>query len=202
MRGQGWMRFGSAAAVALLLAGGCGGLVTVPISVPLGSNSDFDVESGVPVAKTFNTTINNDSGLQIGNGSIQLDPNAISVTPDQAKLVQGELPIPETCGDACTAANVADEVCTSVCNAGAVNVFIWVGLTSDTDPMATGDAYGPFVVELNGSAEPISIDPSTVVLKDKTKQAINAGEARITIQVISPYAGTVTIESILVNAGL
>jgi len=182
--------------------GGCASVVpTIPLPINLGSNADFDVQSGVPTSKTFATNFTNNSGISLGSGSIQIDPSSIAVTPDQGKVLQ-TIPIPDTCGDACVGANVSAEICTSVCNAGTVNIRVWVGLSNETDPMATGDAYGPFVVTLDGEANPISIDPETADLQDKTKQAINEGQARVTVQVISPYTGVVTLDAITVNAGL
>jgi len=183
--------------------GGCGGfLPTIPLPVQLGSNADFDVESGVPSTKTFGTTFSNDSGVAIGSGSIEIDPTAITVTPDQAKTAQGTLPIPETCGDACSTANVSSELCNSVCNLGQVVVTVWVGGATDTNPQLTGDEYGPYIVTLDGEASPISVQPNTVQLQQKTIDAINAGAANVTVQVVSPYGGVISLTSIQINAGL
>ncbi|MCB9850293.1 MAG: hypothetical protein H6817_06270 [Phycisphaerales bacterium] len=202
MRKRTGVLFLCAVAGATWQLGGCGGALTVPITIPLGNSKTFDVTSGDPASKTFTSTGTNDSGITIGSGSIMIDPSVLTVTPDQSKTLQTTLPIPDTCGVACALANQSEATCTAVCNSGDVVIRVWVGLQNEADPMATGDEYGPFVVTLDGEANPISIDPEQVGLQSKTLQAINEGVAKLTVQIISPYTGTVTLDSITVNAGL
>jgi hypothetical protein len=200
MRKAVWIGILAITAAATWQIGGCGGLLpTIPLSISLGGNADFDVESGVPSTKTFSRTFSNDSGVDIGSGSMAVDASAITVTPDQAKTLQG---IPETCGDACDLAGVPSATCNSVCNLGQVVVTVWVGAADEEDPQATGDEYGPYMVTLDGEANPVSIEPNSVQLQPKTIQAINDGEANVTVEVVSPFSGVVTLNSIRVNAGL
>jgi len=202
MRKVRWLPASGLVLLVGLQIGGCTNLLpTIPLEIKLGSSSSFDTTSGVPAAKTFTSNFTNDSGLEIGRGTLEIDPDAIDVTPDQSKTTQA-IPIPETCGAACSAAGVEGPLCTEVCNAGSVVVRVWVSLADEADPQQTGDEYGPYTVELDGEANPISVDPPTVELQEETIQAINAGSAKVTVEIISPYDGTVTLNALVVNAGL
>ncbi len=178
---------------------GCGGVLpTIPVPIPLGSASDFDVEAGTPRQQAFQTSGFNTGGLQVGRGSVELDPTVITVDEtdnDALQLI--------TCGDACALAGVDAATCTAVCEDGQLQVTIWVGLASEADTVcSTGDEYGPYLVTLDGENNPVSVDPSTATLQPKTIQAINNQAASICLEVISPVTGTVTIDSIILNAGL
>jgi hypothetical protein len=199
MRNRIGISLGIVALVGLVYLGGCAGLLpTITLPIQLGGNSQFDVVAGTPVAKTFTTTFNNDTGLAIGRGSIAVDPSALSGTPAAAKTLQATV----SCADACELAGALADLCNNVCGQQEVAVTVWVGLANESDPQQTGDQYGPFYVGLDDGNNGVSVTPDSVELQEKTLQALAEEAATITVEVVSPFTGTIALETIALNAGL
>jgi hypothetical protein len=185
-----------AGVVGALLLTGCGA-VTVQIPVDLGTGGEFDVEAGTPVSKTSSSTFDT-GGITVGGGSVQLDPEVISVDGTTAKMLQDG-----TCAQACELAGVADATCDQVCVEGNLIVSVAVGTFDEVATVCTtGDQYGPFTVEIDENGDAVSVTPSSATLQDKTIAALNAGQASFCVEVISPITGTVVVGNILLNAGL
>jgi hypothetical protein len=189
-----------AAGTVLALAGlltGCG-TITVPIPVNLGSNSNFNVEAGQPQSKTITSTGFDTGGVTLGQGSLTINPSAISVDEATAKLLQdGE------CNQACEAAGLPDATCTSVCTEGNLLISVAVGTLAESGTVCdTGDQYGPFTVTIDADGNATNVSPNSVTLQTKTLGALNAGEASFCVEVVSPVTGVVVVGSLQLNAGL
>lgn len=190
---------------AMILTTGCPSLIpTVPIDVDLddaGAGS-FDVVAGTPVQRTAQLT-GGGSSIDIGRGSVQLDPSVITYSPagGPAKGLLNAQAV-ENCQDACDAAGIDSELCSSVCADGQISVRVWVGTLDEIETVcATGDEYGPFLVTLE-NGEPTAVDPSSVTLTDETLNLLNGGDFSICVEVIAPEDGNVLIDSLRFNVGL
>lgn len=161
-------------------SGGCGpSLITIPVDVGLGSASTFSVQANTPEQKSFQTTFDT-GGLQIGGGSIALDPDVITVNPTQS---------------AKTASVLQDQLALEI--TVRVDDFDSVATVCDT-----GEQYGPFTVALDSNYVPVSVDPPTVTLSQATIDLLNSGQLSLCVDIVSPVDGTVIIGSLTFNVSL
>jgi len=179
------------------LTSGCAP-ITVPVPVELGGDASFDVVAGTPARKTFASEFS-DEGPTIGSGSVEIDPAALSLNRAAARVTGVA-----TCGAACDVAGVSEDTCNAVCNLGQVSVTVWIGLAGVSDVFTNGDMYGPFLVTLSGEDEGVMVEPNTVDFSGMTTtlQAFEERAATFGVEIISPEAGTVVLDSLTINAGL
>ncbi len=153
---------------------------TVPIS--LGGNGVFDVQAGEP--KTVQIARDNfdTGGITLGSGSMQIAPEAITVTPAGGAAGKG----------------------TANWQAGGTLVITgWIGPIDDVDTVCdTGEQYGPYTVELDENYVPVSVVPSSITLSQTTLDLLNGGAFSLCIEVVSPVTGTVTIDTLTFRVGL
>ena len=194
---------GTGAAAVFLVAcwtiGGCGtGVIQIPVSIPLGTAGELDVQAGQPSTRT-GTFSTGDIPIDIGSGSLRIDPDAITYDPSDAKVAQSA----PTCADACAAANIDSASCDAVCGLGQIEATLWIGLADELDTVCeTGDQYGPYTATLDDSGVVTDIDPGSLTFGEKTLEAFNAGGGTFCITVIAPYDGTVILDTIAGTVGL
>ena len=139
--------------------GGGGGSVTADFELGEGLD-EFQMEAGEP-SENRGTGTFDISGLTVKSGTVQLDPDAVTVTPADAG--------PEKAG-------------VSMADGGAFNltVTVWIAAVDElTTVCGGGEQYGPFEIALDGNYVPVSIEPSEVTLTQTTADLINAGEISI-----------------------
>lgn len=183
---------------------GCGGLLPqVEVPVELGGNSTFAVEPGVPVSKTLSSTFDN-GGIMVGNGSIAVKPDVVSVNRNSAKTAQAI----EGCTDACTLAGLSAAQCDQICADGEVHIVVRVaGGGQESTVCTSGDRYPPtaqadaYRVTLENDL-PTSVTPNTVQFTQGTINAFNAGSATFCITVIAGFSGEVILDEVTLSAGL
>ena len=166
--------------------GGCaGGLANLipeqAVDFGLGSGlGQFEVTAGQPTAKTGTGSF--DLGeYSVGRGSVELDPDAITVTPSDSSGNKGTVNLQQT---------------------NTLEIIVWIASVDAIDTVCeSGEQYGPYEVTLDEDYVPIAIDPSLITLSQSTLGLLNSGEFSLCIQVISPVDGTVTIESLTFNLG-
>ena len=135
---------------------------------------EFDMQAGVP-AENRGTGSFDITCPTAENGSIQLDPDAITVLlPDAGS---GKVSISQQ-GDA----------------AFRLAVTIEIAPVHELDTVCgSGDEYGPFDVGLDESYVPVSIQPHQVTVTQKTADLISQGEISICIRVEGDFDATVHI---------
>ena len=165
---------------------GCAGLGSLiplqTVAFDLGSGlGEFEVQAGQPARKT-GTGAFELPDITLGRGTVELDPDVITVTPADSGGAKGTVNLQQT---------------------SILEVTVWIASTDEVETVCeTGEQYGPYEVTLDENYVPISIDPPTVTLTQNTLDLLNAGEFSLCIQVVSPVDGTVTIESLTFNLGL
>lgn len=166
----------------LVVAGCSPASLQRPVDFELPDNAkSIEVEDGVSARATGVLTIDT-GGLEIGSGSIEIDPDVITITPADTSGGKGRI-------------NLHGE--------NTLDVTVWIAAPDELDTVCeTGDEYGLFEVELDEDYRPIGVSPSTITLKSRTRQLINEGSFSFCVEVVSPVAGTVTIEKFTLNLGL
>jgi hypothetical protein len=166
--------------------GGCGGglaslIPEQPVDFALGSGlGQFEVTAGQPAAKTGTGSF--DLGeYSVGRGSVELNPNVITVTPSASSGNKGTVNLQQTT---------------------TLEITVWIAASAEIDTVCeAGEQYGPYNVTLDEDYVPVAIDPPQVTLSQSTLDLLNGGEFSLCIQVVSPVDGTVTIESLTFNLG-
>ncbi len=160
--------------------GGCPQAIRIPVEFALpASLGAFTVQAGVPIQNDNILTVG-DSSLSPSNGTLRIDPSNIIIAGAQGG---GKVAIQQQGGTLTISAKIAaSEDLATVCE--------------------TGEEYGPFSVELDSSNQPVSVDPSSVVLSDNAIDLINVGEFALCIEIVSPIDGTVTITALNFSFGL
>ncbi|MBU0730791.1 MAG: hypothetical protein KKE17_11000 [Proteobacteria bacterium] len=75
-----------------------------------------------------------------------------------------------------------------------------IGSSSDLAIVCNdGAAYGPFVISVDDSNDPVSVEPATVTANPSTVQLINAGAFTICLQITSPVSGSLSASDLKVN---
>ncbi len=151
-----------------------------PSVIPLtGGFQSFDVTAGEPSQQSGTSDLG-DLPITLGSGSIEIDPSVITVTPSGS-----------------------GKFFTRLQDNDVLRITVWVGTIDEEETVCTtGDEYGPYDVTLDENLVPVSVDPSTVNLRDSTLDALNSGEFSLCVEVVSPVTGEVTIESLTFNLGL
>lgn len=157
-------------------------LFTVPVAFELGDSlGGFEVEASVTTTNRGTGALG-ETSIEIGSGTLNLSPSAITVTPADSGSGKGGV------------------------NQQAGEPLIVVARIAPLADLATvcetGEEYGPFSVELDENYVPVSVDPSSVTLTQDTIDLINIGEFSICLEVTSPVTGTVTIEQLDFRVGL
>ncbi len=176
------LTIGVAMVVGAFALNGCRQALRVAAEFQLGGGlGTFAVTAGEPVTNSGSGSLG-DAAVNIGSGSIILDPNDITVTPADTGGGKGTVNLQE---------------------GGTLVVRAWI---ASVDELATvcvdGEGYGPFNVELDADLQPVSVDPSSITLTQNTLDLINAGEFSLCIEVTSPVDGTVTIDALDFSLGL
>lgn len=155
-------------------------LPSPPIEVPLGSSlGEFELEADVPKQLAGTTTVDT-LGTTVVNGTLQIDPSAITISPTQsAKARQAQV------GGTNTA-----EVTVRIASAAEVST-----VCSD------GELYGPFTIEFNDDYVIQSITPSQVTLSQNTVDLLNSGQISLCIEAVMTIDGTISIASLVIQVG-
>lgn len=180
MRTRTWILIGILAVPCLQL-GGCLQQLRIPVEFGLGGALGiFAVEAGVPTQNRGTGELGN-SEIQPGSGSININPDNITVTPSNTSGGKGTVNF----------------------QGGTLTITAWIAAVDAIDTVCeTGEEYGPFSVELNEANQPVSVDPSSITLSQSTIDLINGGQFSLCIEVVSPIDGTVTIDALSFNLGL
>jgi len=187
MRGKTWATVFGVVILAVWQLPGCAGglgslipLQTVDFDLVSGLG-EFEVQAGQPARKTGAGAFELPD-ITLGRGTIELDPDVITVIPADSGGAKGAVNLQQT---------------------STLEVRVWIAPAAEVETVCeTGEQYGPYEVTLDENYVPISIDPSSVTLTQNTLDLLNVGEFALCIQVVSPIDGTVTIESLTFNLGL
>lgn len=191
--------------------------ISVPIDTGTTAIASYTLKAGVP-AEAKATISGFSTPLQIGSGSLQMVPSAISLTPTSGNK-KLELLMQSTCSaiDAaeafiasCLAAGSTQAECEAAvtqtaldCLGDANTLEITGWINDDANTLYTdGDKYGPFLVTFDGNGQAISVTPSNVELTDKTIALFNAGSFVVGFKLVIGQDATITIDTFTVNVGL
>jgi hypothetical protein len=182
----------------IVLAGGCGNLPLDEVSFDLDTLLGlFEVRAGVPEANTG--SLSPPQGLTPGVRSLSIDPTEITITPDSVGAGKTSIALQSTgsCLTDCGAAGVDAIRCANVCNGRELDIVVWIVSVLDADVVCgEGDGFGVFRVELDEAFAPTTVAPTSIPLTDAAAALINAGDARVCIEVIAPLDGRVRISSL------
>jgi hypothetical protein len=169
-------------AITCLPLAGCPQRIQIPAEFSLaGGLGTFEVQAGV-LKQNRGTGSLGDTQINIGSGTLRIDPAKITITPANGGGGKGTVNL-QAGGTLVVSASIAavdavDTVCES------------------------GEKYGPFNVALDVNNQPVSVDPSSVTLSQTTIDLINGGTFSLCIEVTSPIDGTVTIDALSFSLGL
>ena len=168
--------------IACLPLGGCPQRLQIPVEFSLaGGLGTFEVQAGV-LKQNRGTGALGDTQINIGSGTLRIDPAKITITPANGGGGKGRVNL-QAGGTLVVSASIASvEELDTVCE--------------------NGEKYGPFNVALDVNNQPVSVDPSSVTLSQNTIDLINGGTFSLCIEVTSPIDGTVTIEALNFDLGL
>lgn len=181
MRARAWMLTVVSVSITGLVLVGCqarrgGGGKSLQVAIPFNLSEglgEFEVEAGGfddnPGTGSFEVT-----GGEIRGGSLEIDPQVITVTPTgPGKEV---VALQET---------------------STLIITAWIAPIDEIDTVCGGgEQYGPYNVTLNEDNVPIAVDPPHIDLTDNTVDLLNGGEFSLCIRVESPIDATVRIESL------
>lgn len=123
------------------------------------------------------------SGINIGRGNLQINPNAVEFTPADAGSGKG--------------------LATYQSGSLVLDVTARIAAPTALETVCDdGESYGPYRVTLNEDFTVVSISPAAINLTQTTIDLINGGDFALCLEVTSPVAGTVTIFSLVLNLGL
>jgi hypothetical protein len=169
-------------ALGMVMVVGCPAPIQLPpIEVPLGSSlGEFELQADVPKQLSGTTAINT-GGTTVANGTLQLDPSAITITPaESAKVRQAQ-----------TAGTNTAVVTVRVASADAVSTVC-----------DEGEQYGPFTIEFDDDYVVQSVTPSQVTLSQNTVDLLNAGQISLCIEAVMSIDGTISIGSLVIQVGI
>lgn len=160
--------------------GGCNVLPLFSVDVPLGTGlGTFDVVAGETSRSSGQANFNPE--VELGRGTIALDPSTISFAPAGAGKYQ----------------LAAQDATTTI----TVSVYI-ADLDQEETVFDDGDMYGPFEVTFNSDFSSVSVDPSTVNLTPRTVDLLNSGMFSIGLEIESEVDGTLVIGTLTFNVGI
>ena len=170
------------AAFSVLQFAACRQQVQIPAEFQLDDLGTFQVEAGVPTQNRGTGSLG-DNPIDIGSGTMLLDPASITFTPADGGGSKGSI-------------NQQD-------GGEELVVTAWIAAVDEVDTVCeTGEEYGPFTVTLDEDNQPTTVDPDSVTLTQTTIDLINGGEFSLCIEVVSTLDGTVTIEVLDFTLGL
>jgi len=169
-------------AIGCLPLAGCPQRIQIPVEFSLaGGLGTFEVQAGV-LKQNHGTGLLGDTQVNIGSGTLRIDPANITITPANGGGGKGTVNL-QAGGTLVVSASIASaDAVDTVCE--------------------SGEKYGPFNVALDVNNQPVSVDPSSVTLSQNTIDLINGGEFSLCIEVTSPIDGTVTIAALSFSLGL
>ncbi len=199
--------------------GGCAPIrFAVPIDTGGTSLGTFDLTSGTPGEATASFADFNPP-VTIGNGSFELDPSAISITPadstgskklgslQQASCVAQEEAqnVLDTCQAAGTTAEECQDAATQAVvdclgDANTLEITCWINET-EADVFTNGDEYGPYRVTFDDSGQGTSVSPTSVELTTRTIGLLNSGTFGIGCKMVIGQDATATLDSFVLNLG-
>ena len=193
--------------------------IRVPIPVDTGNTAiaSYTLKSGVPTQASA-TISGFSSPVTIGNGSLTIDPSAISLTPTSGNkklqtLMQttcNAVDVAEafmvTCLDSGSSqaeceAQVTQTVIDCLGNINTLEITGWIHNEAGT-LFTDGDKYGPYLVTFDENGQGVSVTPSSIELTDNTVALLNAGSFAIGFKLVIAQDATITVDSFTVNVGL
>jgi len=204
---KGLFRYTTLTLLPVTIAGCASVLPTIPVVLVMsGALAQIVVSAGTPVTQSGTMSIPTQDAVNIGRGSLELSPSAITLhSLGAGKVNTLTQQAQEACLAACDGAGVDATTCDDVCSAGQLQITVWVAAAADINTVCTGgarDTYGPYMVTLDDSGNGVSVSPSSVSLQPMTIELMNAGELSMCLEVISPQDGEVLISEFTANVGL
>lgn len=222
MRGK-TMVAGGLAVLAAWQFGGCNvaSLIPIPpIDLDLAGAGvgAFQLQAGTPELKVGQfSSVSLPAAVSIGGGSLQIDPDAISITRSdntgnkqtvaaqsiedvQTCLDACSLAI-ETCGDACQ--GLSPQTCSDVCENSQLDVRVWIGTVEKiTESCENGDEY-VFNVTLDDDGRPLSVSATPDQLQPKTRTVLGSSiPFGLCVQVLAPFDATILVNTVTLNIRL
>ena len=180
------------------LAGGCGNLPLNEVSFDLDTLLGlFEVQAGVPESNTG--SLSPPQGLTPGVRTLSIDPAEITITSNAIGTGKTSIALQaaSSCSTDCADAGVDAIRCANVCNGRELDITVWIVSVLDADAVCgEGDGFGVFRVELDEGFTPTAVAPTSIPLTGAAAALINAGDARVCIEVIAPLDGRVRISSL------
>ena len=157
----------------------------------------FEVQAGVPESNTG--SLSPPQGLTPSVKTLSIDPAEIAITPDAigAGKTSIALQAAGSCLTDCTDAGVDAIRCANVCQGRELDIAVWIVSVLDADAVCgEGDGFGVFRVELDEAFVPTAVAPTSIPLTAAAAALVNAGDARVCVEVIAPLDGRVRISSL------
>lgn len=180
------------------LAGGCGNLPLNGVSFDLDTLLGlFEVQPGVPDSNTG--SLSPPQGLTPSVRSIAIDPGEIAITLDGAGTGKTSIALQAagSCLTDCADAGVDAIRCANVCQGRELDIAVWIVSVLDADAVCgEGDGFGVFRVQLDEAFTPTAVAPTSIPLTDAAAALVNAGDARVCIELIAPLDGRVRVSSL------
>lgn len=165
--------------VAILQVSGCGLSEPGTVPISLGSSGVFVLQSGEPSANVITLTNLSPLGFPIQNGSMKIDPTAITVTPDLGLPAKSNI------------------------NLQARNTDIVVMIANTETGQAVcqdGSQLGSFSVVFDDEeSDAVSVTPPNVALSDEAIAVLNESSAVMCITVTSDFVGRVEIDELVLT---
>lgn len=169
-------------AMGMVYLGGCN-VSTPPIQVdlPLGSTfGSVQVQANVPTQRTAVVSGGN-IPLNLTNGTLEIDPSAITVTPN------GSTNKPDV---------------TAQGGPGTLTITVKVAPSDQIDTVCeTGEQFGPYTVTLDENLVPTSVTP-TPSLTPTTLDLLEQGDFSVCVEMVSSVDATISISSIRLNVSI
>lgn len=193
--------------------------IRVPVPVDTGNTAiaSYTLKAGVP-AQAFATISGFSTPLLIGNGSLTIDPGAISLTPTSTNKKLETL-MQSTCSavDAAEAfiasclssgssqaeceAQVTQTVLDCLGNTNTLEITGWIH--DDAGTLFTdGDKYGPYLVTFDENGQGLTVSPNSIELTENTIALFNGGSFVVGFKLVIGQDATITVDSFTVNVGL
>lgn len=175
-----------------------------PLDLEGAQAATFQAKAGTPV-RNLARFGGVEAPIVIGGGAMTLSLDSISISPDDTsgakRLLQAQTGgDPNVCLDACAAATVDSDTCSTVCESGRLVVDVWVGPFEAIEAECTsGDNYR-FTITLDENGQPTAVSVSPEVLQPSTLDLFNnGGEIGVCIELLSPIDATITLAEVILT---